>query len=177
MGYRPFENVDGRGRRKFHRPRFVVLSRILSGLLKPGRSFISSGQSRAFRQAECDYYPRALGYPSRKADQLSVLSCTARGLSCDPAHAEPGGLLPRHFTLIPPTRDGIFSVTLSVSSNLRPRCPRFRTACCFPGVRTFLYRTRFGAQQRSPTYPTILGYRGFSASSAGETVPRALASE
>jgi hypothetical protein len=142
----------GRGRRKFRRPRFVVLSRILSGPFEPGRSFISSGRGRTFRQAECDYYPRALGYPSGKAHQLSVLSCTARGLSCDPARAGPGGLLPRHFTLIPHRRDGIFSVTLSVTSNLRPRCPRFRTACCFPGVRTFLYRTRFEhSSDRLPT--------------------------
>jgi hypothetical protein len=91
--------------------------------IKPGRSFISSGRSRKFRPAECDYYPRALGYPSGKADQLSVLSCTTRGLSCDPDYAGPGGLLPRHFTLISPRRDGIFSVTLSVSQGLRPRLP------------------------------------------------------
>jgi hypothetical protein len=165
------DEVNGRGRRELRRPPICGISRILSGPFKPGRSFISSGQSRTFRHAECDYYPRALGHPSGKADQLSVMSCTARGLSCDPTHAEPGGLLPRHFTLIPHTRDGIFSVTLSVSSNLRSNCPRFRTACCFPGVRTFLYHAFLEAQQRSPTYRTTLDYRRFSASLATEAVP------
>jgi hypothetical protein len=49
-----------------------------------------------------------------------------------------GGLLPRLFTLIPHTRDGLFSVTLSVNRGFRPRLPALSRGMLPSCVRTFL---------------------------------------
>ena len=72
---------------------------------------------------------------------LSVLSCTAEGLSCPRAYAWGGGLLPRRFTLASSTAlaiarqspvrlSGLFSVTLSVAKNFRSARPCFRKVGC-----------------------------------------------
>jgi len=57
----------------------------------------------------------------------------------DPA----GGLLPRHFTLIPTSRDGIVSATLSVQCILRCTSPGFSPGILPCGVRTFLPAPEF----------------------------------
>jgi hypothetical protein len=50
-----------------------------------------------------------------------------------------GGLLPRLFTLIPLTRDGIFSVTLSVDRGFHRRPPALSRGMLPSCVRTFLW--------------------------------------
>ena len=102
-------------------------------LLKTSRrwSFISGAvslrASGALRHA-CDRYPRrAPGFPPRPGRRpgVSVWPCTAWGLSCPGDRSPGGGLLPRLFTLTPTPvqahRGGIFSVTLSIDADFRPR--------------------------------------------------------
>jgi len=52
-----------------------------------------------------------------------------------------GGLLPRLFTLTPLAQGGIFSVTLSVNSDLHRSCPQLSQGGLSCGVRTFLPQT------------------------------------
>jgi hypothetical protein len=83
-------------------------------------------------------HPKFFG-PWRTGCPVSVLSCTAWGFSCLANHSASGELLPRLFTLVPPLRrDGLFSVTLSVSNRFREYCPRLLRGMPPYGVRTFL---------------------------------------
>ena len=112
---------------------FISLGSPSAQLLEPGAT-ITRGILPAF---------------AGKAGRLpfpSALSCTTWGFSYGSACATPGGLLPRLFTLTPhhfrPSQGcgrfldlkvvlgGIFSVTLSVTRDLHPGCPRFLEACC-----------------------------------------------
>ena len=91
-----------------------------------------------------DFFP--LSRKSERATRSSALSCTAWGLSCDPACARtrwaltppfhpypaPFWALIRHDSGRPTAkmvRGGIFSGTLSVTRGLLPGSPRFREAC------------------------------------------------
>jgi len=66
---------------------------------------------------------------STKVERLPAWPCFGWGLPCSAVKRNPkrdrqcyhyrGRLLPCHFTLIPLTRDGIFSAALSVVKNLR----------------------------------------------------------
>ena len=65
-----------------------------------------------------------------QAGLSSVLSCTARGLSCLLPCGRSGELLPRLFTLARLAPGGLFSVTLSVTGGLRRQPPPFQAARC-----------------------------------------------
>ena len=63
----------------------------------------------------------------------SYLALLRAGFRRPPAHAEAGGLLPHHFTLILPTKDGVFLC------HFPSGCPAWELPSALPGgARTFL---------------------------------------
>ena len=76
--------------------------------------------------------------------------CTGLGLSCLFGCPPSGGLLLPLFTLIPRSRDGLFSATLSVAAGF-PATPFFSKGILPCGVRTFLSLARTNqARKRMP---------------------------
>jgi hypothetical protein len=101
------------------------------------RSFISLGFPSA--QLGCDYYPRGssrIRGKKRAGNPPSALSCTTWGFSCGSAYANARWALTPPFHPYPAPSwmvlGGIFSVTLSVTRDLRSGRPRFHGACCLP---------------------------------------------
>ena len=109
----------------------------------------------------------------RRLTLCSVLHCMGFFMRCS-LRKTTGGLLPRLFTLIPHTRDGMFSVTLSVDRSLRHGRPRFRTACCLQVFGLSSGPANKSPNQRSSTTPTIYMLAALGAMS-GEGVQRRLA--
>lgn len=127
---------------------WMAVSRILSGPRLAPRAWtaicLAPRLSGGTVLANCDYYPGD-STPLSRAERAGnpyppVLSCTALGFSCPLACARGGGLLPRLFTRSPrlSPEGGLFSVTLSVGTGLRPRLPRVLRGTPPCGVRTFL---------------------------------------
>ena len=128
------------------------ISRILSDRSQgpAGRSFISLGFAQALRFRGVRLLPERFRITPVWQATSSLFCLAPHGVF--PAiqlTLRPGGLLPRLFTLIRPSPDGIFSVTLSVNRPLRAGCPHFRRACCL-SVFGLSSSPLFPQEKRSP---------------------------
>ena len=135
----------------------MAVSRILflHGFPRIRRSFLSRRLRGESRLRGMRLLPGSCPAFARLARRrLPVMSCTTWGFSCPGTCAPGGGLLPRLFTLTPlrlaAKRGGLFSVTLSVAPDFRPKLPRILRGMLPGGVRTFLSAGRSPRSDRLP---------------------------